>query len=141
MKKGQYLIIQFVLFFLIGLSVFIAFGHIFKLKADTFREDVADSTRKLINSYISSLVINFFDNCKGCDLVNVSIRIENKTAEYVNELYLASSGLNVITQPTGKNYLSTIHNLNSTLSLSGSSASTKPIILTLTKNQNKLEVK
>ena len=140
MSKGQYLIVQFVLFFLIGLTVFLTFGNIFKFRADIFREDVADSTRKLIDSYFSSLVINSFDSCKECDFVNISVRIENKTAEYFHELSLSSDGLEVTSQPEGKSHLSSIHNLNSTLDFSGNSSSAKTIILTLRKNQNKLEV-
>ncbi len=137
MGKGQYLIMQFLLFFLIGLSVFIAFSNLFKLRADSLGGDITNSTRKLINSYISSLIINSFDTCKGCDFVSVSVEIENRTGGYFHELYLNSSGLNVVSQPGGKNYLSSVHNLNSTLNFSGNSSSAKTIILI--KNKNKVE--
>lgn len=140
MRKGQWLVIQFVLFFLIGLIIFIAIGNIFKIRADNFREDIANSTRKLINTYASSLIINSFTNCKDCDYSKVSVKVENTTAEYFFEIYAGGYGLNVVTQPGGKNYTSSIHNLNSTLALSGSSTSVKTIILTLTKSLNKLEV-
>lgn len=140
MSKGQWLVIQFVLFFLIGLTIFLAIGNIFRIRADIFKEDIANSTRKLINSLVSSLVINSFSSCKECDYSKVSIKIENTTAEYFFEIHSNNSGINVVSQPGGKNYLSSVHNLNSTLNFSGKSTSTKTIILTLTKSQNKLEV-
>lgn len=140
MNKGQWLVIQFVLFFLIGLTIFIAIGNIFKIRADIFREDIADSTRKLINTFVSSLIVNSFTSCKECDYSRISIKIENTTAEYFFEIYSNNSGINVVSQPGGKNYLSSVHNLNLTLNFSGQSASAKNIILTLTKTQNKLEV-
>jgi hypothetical protein len=135
--KGQWLVIQFVLFFLIGLTIFIAIGNLFKLRADIFREDVANSTRKLINSFVSSLVVSSF-TCKECEYSKISVKLENTTAEYFFDIYLNNSGINVVSQPGGKNYLSSAHNLNSTLNFSGHSTSVKTI--TLTKTQNKLEV-
>jgi hypothetical protein len=138
MSKGQYLIVQFLLFFLIGLGIFLAFGNIFRLRADSLKENIAYSARKLISSYISSVVINSYDTCKGCDFVTTSVRIENETADYFHEIELIDgSGLKILSQPGGKNYTSSIHNLDSTLILSGKSTSIKPIILTL-ENKNKL---
>lgn len=138
MSKGQWLVIQFVLFFLIGLTIFLSIGNLFKLRADVFREDIANSSRKLINSFVSSLIVSSFGSCKECDYSKVSVKIENTTAEYFFDIYLNSSGINVVSQPGGKSYLSSVHNLNLTLNFSGNSTSIKTI--TLTKTQNKLEV-
>jgi thioredoxin-related protein len=140
--KGQYLVIQFLLFFLIGLSVFLALGNIFRYQADVFGSNVADSYRKLLNTYISSAIIYGFNNCKQCDVIKITIKVKNETAEYFYEIHYTSAGLNVISQPGGKNFLSSVHNLNSTLSPAGTFAtSVNPIILTVNKTNNILEVK
>jgi hypothetical protein len=140
--KGQYLVIQFLLFFLIGLSVFLSIGNLFRYYADVFGANVANSYRKLLNSYISSAIIYEFANCKQCDVINSTFRIKNETAEYFYEIYYTSLGLNVISQPGGRNYLSSVHNLNYTLSPTGSYAvSIKPINLIIDKTKNKLWIK
>lgn len=140
--KAQHLIIQFLLFFLIGLAIFLSIGNIFRYQADIFGRDIAESYRKLINTYISSAIIYGFSTCKQCDLFNITIKIENKTADYFHEIYFISSGLNIISKPGEKNYLSSVHNLNYTLKPSSTYASSvKPIILTLNKTKNNLEVK
>jgi hypothetical protein len=100
--KGQYLVVQFLLFFLIGLSIFLGVGNLFRYQADAFGASVADSYRKLLNSYISSAIIYGFSNCKQCDNVTITLRIKNETAEYFYEVYYTSSGLNIISQPGGK---------------------------------------
>lgn len=140
--KGQSLVVQFILFFLIGLSIFLAISNFFKLQSDIFREDVADVTRKTINSYLTSIVISSYDTCKQCDSVNVTVKLQNTSADYFYEIFLTSSGMNVISQPVGKNYLSSMHNLIYSLAIESSSVVTQnPITLTYSKNQNNLGVK
>jgi hypothetical protein len=139
--KGQYLVVQFLLFFLIGLSIFLGVGNLFRYQADAFGASVADSYRKLLNSYISSAIIYGFSNCKQCDNVTITLRIKNETAEYFYEVYYTSSGLNIISQPGGKSALSSVHNFNSTLNSTGTySVSVKPIVLTIDKTKNNLGI-
>lgn len=139
--KAQSLVIQFLLFFMIGLGLFLSVSNLFNIRLTTFGSSVADVNRKLVNSYISSIAISSFDTCRKCDNVNIIIKLENRTANYIMELALNSSGLNVITQPEGKNYLTTIHNLNySIANLQGSGSSNKPIILTYDKTKNELRL-
>jgi hypothetical protein len=126
---------------MIGLTLFTSISFFFRYQSDLFRERATDSYRKLLNTHLSTLIITLLDTCKECDFVNATIKVENSTLDYFYEFYLTSSGLNVSTQPLGKNYLSSIHNLNSTISsMSGKGVSVEPITLTFTKNQNKLEV-
>jgi len=141
MAKGVSTVIQFILFFFIGLGLFITIGIVFKNYSDIFREDVASGSRMLLNSYMSSLAIVSFDTCKQCDYVQINIKIANKSADYYSQINFSKLGLNVTSQPGGKSFLTSIHNLNSTLNLTGISFSIKTVILTLTKPQNKLEVK
>lgn len=135
--KGQSQVIQFVLFFLIGFTIFLGIGSFFKLQSDMFKEDVSSSSLKLMNKYLSSITITT-NNCKLCDYVNITSNVPNTYAGYYLETKFSDIGLNV--SASNKYYISSVHNLNSTLSMSGKSSSAKPISLTYNKNQNKLEV-
>lgn len=136
--KGQSLVLQFLLFFIIGLGLFLSIGGFFRLQSDIFREDIANSTRKLLNSYISSMIVTQEATCKGCDFVEILVKLENTTANYFYELFLGSPGLFIRSQPGGKGYVASIHNLNSTFDLSGFGVTSCP--LALTKQQNKIEI-
>lgn len=128
--KSQSMIIQFILFFVIGLSLFLSIGNFFRLQHDTFREDVADLHRELINSYFSSLIITSVDSCKQCDFVKNDISLERMTAGYFVDVSLDSSGLTVSTQPEARSFSSSAHNFNSSLNFISSSApSVRPISL------------
>lgn len=136
--KGQSLVIQFVIFFLIGFSLFLSVGSFFRYQSDLFRNDIISSSLNLSNSYISSNIITAVDSCKQCDYIRLNATIANLTAGYTIEINLKNSGLNV--SIPYKYFNSPVHNLNSSLILSGKSSSVQPIILTFNKNQNKLEV-
>ena len=136
--KGQSLIIQFLVFFLIGFSLFISIGTFFKYQSDLFRDEITSSSIKLANSYISSNIITLLKNCKQCDTATISTSISNLTAGEAIQINLSSSGLNT-SMPT-KYFNSPVHNLNYSLAFSGKSYSFKPITLTFDKNQNILEV-
>lgn len=139
MEKGQSLVIQFLLFFLIGFSIFISLGSFFKYQADIFRKEISSSTLNLTTSYLSSAIILIFDSCKGCDFVNFSLTIHNTSAGYPLLITTQNSMLNV------SNFLGSsvtnLHNLsNNPLKITGDSVPSKPIILTFNKTNNILKV-
>ena len=136
--KGQSLVIQFLIFFLIGFSLFVSVGSFYKYQSDLFRNDIISSNLALFNSYLSSNIISAVDTCKECDFVKLSVPALNLTAGYAIQINLSDSGLNV-SNPV-KYFNSPLHNLNSSLNLIGVSSSVQPITLTLNKTQNKLEV-
>lgn len=127
--KSQSMIVQFILFFVIGLSLFISIGNFFRLQHDIFREDATDLHRKLINNYFSSLIITSVDTCKQCDFVNNEITLERMTGGYFINVSLDYSGLKVSTQPEAKSFSSSVHNFNSSLDFTGSATSARPISL------------
>jgi hypothetical protein len=138
MKKSQSLIVQFVLFFLIGFSLFLAIGSLFRFRSDVIKNDVTSLELKLINSYVSSAVINSVDACKQCDEVTVELPIKN-IAGYSPVINL-KNGLNVST--VNKYYFSSIHNLNETLNIQDSKVyGAVPITLMYEKIKNNLVVK
>lgn len=119
MKKSQALIFQFVLFFIIGFSLFLMIGNLFRFHSDIIRGDVADLELKLANSYISSIVITSVDSCKGCDEVNMKFTLKDITGTY--PIIDFKNGLNV--SIIDKYHFSSLNNLNETLDLEESKVS------------------
>lgn len=138
--KGVSASFQFMLFFVIGLSLFISMSSVFRLQVDVFRDDVADATRKLDSTFVSSLAV-LERGCIACDVTSLSFKFQNTTANYFYVISGGSSGITVTSQPGGKTFTSTVHNLASSVPMSGSKSSVETITLTLNKPQNKLEVK
>jgi len=141
-QSGQSYIIQFVLFFLIGIGLFIGIGNFFRMQYALIREETADISIEMISGYLSSIVVASVDSCLQCGSVENSIRISDTTAGYFLEILLNDSGLVVSTVPPEKGHISTINNLKYSFdSLDGSAPSIQTINLTYNRNQNKLEVK
>jgi hypothetical protein len=142
MRKSQSLIIQFVLFFLIGFSLFLTIGNFFRAQSDSFRSGIVEKTLELTDSYLSSIAINSVDTCKQCDFVTTSVKVENTTAGYFLQADASTpTGIAVSTAPDYGIFLSSLHNLNESLTLSGEAYSTEAITLTFNRTKNELEVK
>lgn len=141
MKKAQSLIVQFILFFMIGFSLFLVIGNFFRYQSDIFRGDIADLSLKLTNSYLSFLVINSVDTCKQCDYVETSVKFENTTAGYFFDISFSSEGLRVSTFPKYSSFTSSIHNLNKSIRMQGEKFSVETLNLTFSRTKNELEVK
>lgn len=154
MAKGQSLVIQFVLFFTIGFSLFLITGNFFRYQSDMFRYQVTDDSLKLTSSYMSSAAITLFDSCKECDYASIQLRAENlpdysavplrkenTTVGYPFEINLDSSGVNVSATNLNRAFVSPIHNIKYSIStLQGSTASVKTINLMFDRTKNELKV-
>ena len=139
--KGQSLILQFVIFFIIGFTIFIGVSQLFSFQSDIFKGDVSIENLKLINSYIASLSVASVDSCKQCDYVNLTFKTMNTTAGNFFVTSLGSYGINVsIPFATNLQFISSIHNLNESIQTGGSVISTKPLSLTFNKTENKLYI-
>jgi len=134
--KSQSLIVQFMLFFLIGLTVFLAISQLFKFYSDTMRREIVNSSLKLSNSFISSAIITAVDSCKECDIVKLSTKLE-KAAGYLVVASLENGLNNSIA--TGDYFFSSIHNLNETLNIQPSKVSSlRPLTLTFNRTNYNL---
>ncbi len=138
--KGQSLIIQFLLFFVIGLALFTTISGIFRLHSEVLRSDIAESSRELTASYISSIAISMASNCKDCNFTTYSLKLENTTANYMHILNLSSRGLRIFSEPEGGSSNVSIHLLNQTLTMGRAAFSTEPIILRFNNTGNKGEL-
>jgi hypothetical protein len=143
MAKGQSVIIQFLIFFLIGFAVFLSIGTFFRYQSDIFRQSILSLGVNLTNSYLSSAVIVLVDSCKECDYAGLMIRTQNTSAGYPIIVSMDSQlkTLNTSAPPSTATLNTTIHNLLKNLAVSGSSSSTKAINLTFSRTYNNLTVK
>ncbi len=140
-SKGQSQIIQFILFFMIGLALFLTIGGVFRGRIDFFAEDIAEANRRMINTYFSALTIQSLVSCKECDNFNSTTRLVNTTAGSFTQVGLNGTSLLTLSQPGGKQYAGTAHSMLSQLTgAAGLALSAKPIILSYSKNQNILRV-
>lgn len=138
--KGQTLIIQFILFFLIGFSLFASVAFFFKYQSSLFKEDIINYNVKLINGYMSAIALTEAVSCKQCDYASIVAILPSTAAGSFFEIGMNRLGVNT-SVPMSKNITTSIYNLNSSYNLSDSlSASIKPISITFIKAQNYLGV-
>jgi len=139
MNKGQSLVVQFAIFFLIGFAVYLLVSGFFSFQTDLYKQDIIDSSVNLTASQISSAIVALVEGCKGCDQANMTLNLKNFTANYPLEITFNSSGFTLFVPVVEKTFQSSIHGLNSYLAIIESSVlSTRPINLTFDKTQNKL---
>lgn len=141
MKKAQVLVFQFILFFLLGLGLFIAIGNIFRLQLDILAKDILTQSLSLVNSFLNSAIIYSTVSCKGCGEINATLFLREKITHYYYKIDFTNSGINVSALDRPEHFFSTYHNLNYTIDFSGKAFSVKPIILTFDRTNYKLEVK
>jgi hypothetical protein len=141
-SKAQSLIIQFMLFFMIGFALFVTIGNLFKNQSDALREEIINKSLKMTANFISSNAINIIDSCKQCDYAVVMMQLQNETASYILDLRLNNDGLNVsIPFWRGKYYTTNLHNLNyPQTEWSGHTASSQPLTLTYNRTKNELRI-
>ena len=141
MRKGQSLVIQFVLFFIIGFTMFISIGNFFKLQSDGIRIDVGEFSTQLTSSYLNSRIVRMMDSCKECNFGNFSFRIENTSAGYYTLITAGPKWVLTEISPISKSTNSTIHNLLLSVNVKeGFASSAEPITITYNKTRNQLNL-
>lgn len=138
--KAASLIVQFVIFFTIGLGFFLLAGNLFRFQSGLIKQDIIDVGSDLSINQISALSINAIDSCKSCD--NVTIKIDQKSIAGYNPTYQLSGGLILKIEPEDKTVQSSMHNLNSSITSDTTEvSSSKAITLTYDRTKNKLVIK
>jgi len=144
LEKGQVVIIEFILFFVVGMTLFVLIGNFFRYQSDIFKNRIIDSSTELVSSYLSSISITMVDACKECDKIKYNAKINPTTANYFLSIILNGdgkcNGITVATAPIGMEFTSSIHNLNYSIACSGEAPSIEPINLTYDRTQNILSV-
>ncbi len=131
------MIFQFIIFFMIGLSIFLLAGNLFRFQAGLIKKDILDASSTLSTRQISSLAINSIDSCKSCD--NVTINYDQKPVVGHSPIYQLSNGVILKIDPESKILQSSMHNIYYSITYDSSDVSSaKTIALTYDKIKNKL---
>ncbi|MBI2545266.1 MAG: hypothetical protein HYW22_01545 [Candidatus Aenigmarchaeota archaeon] len=137
--KAQSQIIQFILFFAIGLTFLTIVGNVFRFQSDIIKSDILDAGSNVTSKYLSAIVIKSVDGCHSCD--NISTRIQLNTIAGYNPDVRLNNGILLSIEPENKLYQVSAHNLFNSITYSTSKVlSVKPITLTYDKTKNNLVV-
>jgi hypothetical protein len=140
MLKAQSLVIQFVIFFIIGLTSFIGIAQFFSFESSIFQNEASVESMNLINSYFSSLMLTAYDNCKQCDAVIIGVKTQNTTVGSYFEVSLGTYGLNASIPYSKINSTTSYHNINYSVSGSGFVISSRLITVTFNRTKNQLKL-
>ena len=139
MGKGQSLVIQFVLFFIIGFTMFLTIGNFFKFQSDDIRNDVGEFSTQLTSNYITSRIVRLVNSCKECNFGNLSFRIENTSAGYNTLITAGKKWILTDISPISKSTNSSVYNLLLSVDmLKGAVTSAEPVKITYNKTKNQL---
>jgi len=144
MRKGQSLIIEFILFFLISFSLFAVISSFFFNQNEFFKERIGDRLTDIVNNLISTHIIRGV-TCKSCDSLEIQEDIPSKIGGYYYRISLNQIWLNT-TLISGKLYSrqNSLFNLNKTFTLTDSESKSENKIIGIqisnTVSSKKIEV-
>ncbi len=139
MAKGQSTIVQYVLFFAIGIGLFISLGNSFLSQYTTFSRDISSTNVMLANSFVTSQVVYLYDQCRQCQQITENLTLQNVTRLF--QLSLGGAGINVSAPLSRASYFSRVHNLNYTANFSSGTASlSRTINISINKDKNILGI-
>ena len=98
--KSQALIIQFIIFFTIGLAFFLAVGNLFRFQSNLIKREILNLDSELTNKYLSALIITAVDNCKSCN--KTSIQVNVKSVVGFNPVFKLDTGIVLSIRPENK---------------------------------------
>ncbi len=113
--KGQSLIMQFVLFFTVGFSIFLGLSNLFSFYFERTKKNIVQLNRENIAEYISSIATIETIASNKHDFIRYRFNLRNTTTEYFFETELSKDGLKVISTPDFNEYKTSINNLNYTI--------------------------
>jgi len=141
-RRGQSQIMQFILFFLVGMTLFTGVGNFFRIQSEALQAEISNSSFELIGNYFASAAVASVDQCKRCGSMENTMRISDSVFGYYLQISLGDAGLTVATAPPTASFATSVNNLNASVDfLPGSAPSIQPINLTYDRNQNRLEIR
>jgi len=110
--KSQVQIVQFVLFFLISISIFSLISNYLFSFSQSSQDRLLSSFRELLSSYASSFIIATYTGCKYCNISKVIYGIPYQVFDNFHEIGCNDNTIYVRSMPLQKQVTSSIHNLN-----------------------------
>lgn len=123
---------------MIGFSIFLLTANFFQFQFTIYRRDIAERFRENVAEYLQAIISSSV-TCSA-ERTEYEVNLRNKTAGYRIQVGLDEDGLLVATIPGNEYYSAKLFNLGKVFELSGQAFSGKPIKITVSKTQNKIEV-
>ena len=141
MRKGQSLIIEFILFFLISFSLFAVISSFFFNQNEFFKERIGDRLTDIVNDLVSIHIVRGI-SCKSCNSLEIQEDIPSKIGGYYYMVDLTETGLNT-TLVSGKLYSrqNSLFNLNKTFTFTDSRSKSENKIIEIQINNTVLNKK
>ena len=142
--KSQALILQFVLFFIIGVFVFTTFTNFFSSFGLLSSNDIRSEYARYVLSYFENGVYFSYLNCRHCN--NFTFRIVEGIKPGISKRpdfsILSSNGLLTVFASPRIFSVSNLANLNESIKIGeGGATSVLPIVISYQQNNNILEIK
>lgn len=136
-SKGQSFVVQFIMFFMIGMGLFILLGNFYRYESENIKRQLIDYSTEMIGSYMSSMVVSAVEGCPNCGVVEYDIRLAKTYAGHFIEMDMSHIGLSVRSAPKASEYTSSLNNLFQGLNIiEGSASSVHNVNLTYDKDYN-----
>jgi hypothetical protein len=117
--KSQTQVIQFVLFFLISISIFTLLSNYLFSFSQLSQDRLLSSFRELIASYASGFIIYTYTGCKYCNYSNITFGIPYQAFDNFHEINGSENVIYVTSIPLQKQFSTSAHNLNFSISFEG----------------------
>jgi hypothetical protein len=150
--KSQSQIIQFVLFFLISISIFSLISSYLFSFSQSSQDRLLSSFREMLSSHISGYIVYSFVGCKYCNYSILKFGIPYQVFDNYHEIQTSNNQIYLKSVPNQKQVLVSTHNINSTLSSivgfysTGSTPSlyglnkTSIVVISFNRTENKLKI-
>jgi len=117
MRKGQVLIVQFIIYFLIGFVIFTSLSYIFDASYIRIRKDLAKEYSRYVSNIIGSFVLNLISSCSNCEIES-TISFKNVTKNAISLNITKEGNLNVTYVLENENFIDYFNLLNYTYKFS-----------------------
>jgi len=149
--KSQTQIIQFMLFFIISISIFSLISSYLFSFSQSSQDRLLLSFRELLSSYVSSFVIISYTGCKYCNNSKMVYGIPYQVFDNFHEVGCIDNTIYVRSMPIQKQIISSVHNLNRSVGFEGFFSSgatlsyyglnkTSLISISFNKTENKFKI-
>lgn len=94
--KGQYLTIEYLIFFMIGIFMLVAVYFTFSNLNNTYRDSIMQSQLQMTGELISGTIVNVYEASNYTNSsINYSISIPPKISSCIYAINVGSNGLNI----------------------------------------------
>lgn len=140
MRKGQSLVVEFILFFGISFSLFATISYYFYMQNSYLTTQVGESTTDLVNKMISTNIVSA-NSCKRCKTIQIRESIPEQIGGYYYDITVDENIDMTLYSQKHFSKQGTIFNLDKTFDLSGSTKSeNKRIEIKINNEEKTIEV-